>query len=258
MQLCLVDSRFRSRPESTTASRFGISMKNPPGKVRRARLLHAQIPPTYNVSASLQNNVVGFNDSTFWSVTMPDGAWGATAYAAELQSRLNASPSAAVFTVSMNTTTFKFTIMQTGVPSVTFNDSSASTDTQHLERLLGIPVGQTVILPDGVAVEFPNIADFTSPNPILLNIGQFNTEMVFSRNQPHLIGQWALYKTDSPTGGNTHLFNAESLYMQSDDFGRPIVFETIDVRLVDVFGRDLALNGGEISFLMELHFDQSK
>jgi hypothetical protein len=108
----IISSRDR---ETGTTDNFTVRMNNIT-HIEKLSIRKIVIPLTW-YPINQYNNRLDFNDGVLRPITIPEGVYTATSLAAEIQSQMNASPSALTFTVVFNNVTKKITINETSGPT---------------------------------------------------------------------------------------------------------------------------------------------
>lgn len=108
----IISSRDR---EFGTTNNFSVRMNNIT-HIEKLSIRKIVIPMTW-YPINQFNNRLDFNDGTLRPITIPEGVYTASSLAAEIQSLMNASPSALTFTVVFNNVTKKITINETSGPT---------------------------------------------------------------------------------------------------------------------------------------------
>lgn len=108
----IISSRDR---ETGTKDNFTVRMNNIT-HIEKLSIRKIVVPLTW-YQINQYNNRFDFNDGTLRPITIPDGVYTASSLAAEIQSQMNASPSALTFTVVFNNITKKITFSETSGPT---------------------------------------------------------------------------------------------------------------------------------------------
>lgn len=108
----IISSRDR---EFGTIDNFSVRMNNI-AHIEKLSIRKIVIPLTW-YPINQYNNRLDFNDGVLRNITIPEGVYSAVTLAAEIQSQMNASPSALTFTVLFNNVTNKITINETSGPT---------------------------------------------------------------------------------------------------------------------------------------------
>lgn len=261
-QPLVIQSLFRESPATTTPSSFRIRTQRPHSKVKSVELLSLILPPIYNVAAWRENTIIQFytaSDNTNYTATVAEGAYSAVVYRTALQAALNAAGSPATFSVSLNITTLKYSVMVTGSAVELGEHNSAGTgfvtrDNKHSKRLIGAPFTGALSIAAAATEALPNAVDFTYSNPLYLSIGQFGESLLTSYNQGSVNADWAITKYNTDTGGVGNVVTREAFYHMGSCVPQGIDDGSLSVVLRDEYGRIVDTNGSEWSFILRLNF----
>lgn len=255
-----IDSRFRSYVNSTTSNTYPESKSSHfifrPQRIYKnivsLRLSSLEFPNvSYTFSNIRENITIGIKISpatTYTNVTITSGNYSsASALATEVQSKLQAAFPAQTFTVSYVSTTNKITISNGNAFDMQFTPSTITTPFDNgLGHYLGYRDLEYTGTSSYTAESFPDIYGDTY---VYVAINDYNVIEHQDFNQ-RSFGAFAKIQLNVAKG--TMIFDQLNTTTKEYFFQQPSNINTLDIRLIDAYGREVDLQGMNFSVTIEL------
>lgn len=154
---------------SGTSSSFKIPLDKPLSNIRKVELVSASFYNTiYNIRTGINDKVV-FNDGTQYTATIAAGNYVITDLIVALQTALNATASALVFTVTYSDITLKVTIAAGSAFTILFGSSGV------MYRELGFTAATTG---SATSQTGTNVVNLSLPHYLFINVLEFGEDYI--------------------------------------------------------------------------------
>lgn len=237
----IIDSSFRDKSTYTNNNSFVYQSNKVYKNPKKLELIGAVIPNTQYIinSNNYQFNVT--SGVTLYTASLTNQNYTPTSLATELQTKLNAlAIPATTFTVTANTTTYKFTITSTSAVVYNF-----SLNTQ-LATLLGFPITDSASVTSITATNAYNIATSRYYKVIIKElIAGYDTNM--NSNFQFII------MNDGNSGAYNYLTNGNNvnncLHIENN-----INLNSLTIEIRDDYNNLVQLNGGEYILIFRITY----
>lgn len=255
-----IDSRFRSYVNSTATNTYPESKSSDfvfrPQRIYKnivsLRLSSLEFPNvSYTFSSARENITIGIKiapATTYTNVTITAGNYSTpSALASELQTKLQAAYPAQTFTVSYVAITNKITIANGNAFDMTFTPSTITTPFDNgLGHYLGYRNLEYTGLATYTAESFPDILGDTY---VYIAINDYN---VIEHQDFNHTSFGAFAKIQLNVAKGTMIFDQLNTTTKEYFFQQPSNINTLNIRLIDAYGRELDLQGMNFSVTLEL------
>jgi hypothetical protein len=267
-----IDSRYGDDFSITSLANYNITLPERIENVQSIKVRCAEIPISfYNFSNQLDNNVFKVSTSTVNEVlALPDGFYDNVGFVNNMNAILSASPAPLnqlTFSLTKNKSVFT---NNSGVPiTVQFDISPlGTTDYQNMTYKLGWLLGfreTDYTLQPGESITSTAFLDLNTPRYLFLVVNEFTNGNPYSFmtmlqnseiNKSQILARIAMDYTNYPFGTVLHA-SQEQGYIVSDErkYSGPVNLQRMNVQLVNERGVIMNLNGLDLSFCLELHYE---
>lgn len=228
----LVNISSRDRVTGSASSTdFRVTLPVPIQNPVSMSLLACEIPFTAYPVRSPYNTFVFVRGTTTYTTTIAEGIYSISGLVTALQSRLSAVDPSTTFQVTSSSSLLKLTI--TANASITIGSS-------QLGMMLGFVAGQA-----GTSIQATNTYSTSLDTYVFIDLPRLPSSIVSS--------QKATFRVQVPVDSSFILYNAvNSSYPQEVDLTGTGPLAEISVRLLDIFGNVLPLNGSEWSMFLRI------
>ena len=267
-----IDSRYGDDFSITSLANYNITLPERIENVQSIKVRCAEIPISfYNFSNQLDNNVFKVSTSTVNEVlTLPDGFYDNVGFVNNMNAILSASAAPLNQLIFSLTKNKSMLTNNSGLPiTVQFDISPlAATDyhnkTYKLGWLLGFRETDYTLQP-GESITSTAFLDLNTPRYLFLVVNEFTNGNPYSFmtmlqnseiNKSQILARIAMDYTNYPFGTVLHA-SQEQGYIVSDErkYSGPVNLQRMNVQLVNERGVIMDLNGLDLSFCLELHYE---
>jgi hypothetical protein len=267
-----IDSRYGDDFSITSLANYNITLPERIENVQSIKVRCAEIPISfYNFSNQLDNNVFKVSTSTVNEVlALPDGFYDNVGFVNNMNAILSASPAPLnqlTFSLTKNKSVFT---NNSGDPiTIQFDISPlGATDYQNMTYKLGWLLGfreTDYTLQPGESITSTAFLDLNTPRYLFLVVNEFTNGNPYSFitmlqnseiNKSQILARIAMDYTNYPFGTVLHA-SQEQGYIVSDErkYSGPVNLQRMNVQLVNERGVIMDLNGLDLSFCLELHYE---
>lgn len=184
------------------------------------------------------NNQLEFNDGTQRSITITPGVYSISSLATEIQTQMNASPSALTFTVTFNDTTKKYTIAETSGPTAFALNLNIS---NSIYEIIGFPLTNQTGATSYTGTGSPNL----NQNNDVVNIyssaiNRFDRRVHSSDHKGQTVRE---YNSQTIWGGTIDLESFQNIVL---DYNPNSGLTNIDIRITDTNDNPIDFTSGEV------------
>jgi len=240
-----VNSLGRVNPTMTSTTDFRVQLGYPiKSYIARLELMSCVFPNVMDVFNSTNNVLQFFDSAGANSITIPNGTYTLTELMTLLKTLLDAA-SPDTYTVTFNSNTLQLTITST---SALFQIDTTNLNNSPFYQLGAAP---NVITAAADIQVFPNAVELSGIKKVYLRLSNFPTD-VHNINTGTFSFAIDVTSCFSEINYFFHKTHTEQVYYFEKNGGRKFNISSIDIQLVDEYGKIIDLKGKNFEFLIVL------
>lgn len=233
-----IDSKNRT---SGTNENFTVTLNSSVGKVKQVELISTEIPFTFYIVNSSNNDIVWNNGATYYRATVTPGSYTANAFTTVLQTAMNSQMAGFTITYQREFYNLKF------VNSAAFQLQLTNVQgTSTMSTLIGLSADTAL----ATTVTPQNVINLSGTKYLMIK-SQALTKPKIVRPFLNTVQESVLYKI-SIAGNPGDILVEKNLYTNPLKYGVRQIIKTIDFQLVDDQDQQVDLNGSSWSMTVNL------